>query len=124
MREALHPSLPFVGVEPGIRETIGGWTGAHGPYAGVDPIGTAVLSPWQAETWFRIRFERGEVLGRYGWVGGKLMALDADLDAVMPTRFLPTADGAATFDPFTGKTVPARLDGDTLTIGGVPATRG
>jgi CubicO group peptidase (beta-lactamase class C family) len=108
MQANLHASLPFGGMQAELDATIDELAARLGPYQGTDVLGTAVVSPRSARTYFRLRFERGADIGAYGWVGGKIMAIEGELGRAGETVFAPeSADVLAAYDLFTGRAVRA-----------------
>jgi CubicO group peptidase (beta-lactamase class C family) len=118
LKENLHPSLPFEGNQGAFDEIADGWTTRLGAYQGADALGAAVLSPRVTRTYHRLRFENGEVIGAFGWVGGKIMAIDEELPRAADTLFAPeTADTVWAYDAFTGRKLKATLSADSLALG-------
>lgn len=110
LQNNLHPSLPFAHVEQGTQQLYAMLRDSLGEYEGAEIIGTGVTGPQSAETYWRLKFQRGETIGMYGWAAGKIMALDADLPMAMQKFFLPEdSTTVAAFDVFTGQTVRVSL---------------
>jgi CubicO group peptidase (beta-lactamase class C family) len=101
---SLHPSLPLDGVRTGLMSEWLAYRDSLGEFRGVEPIGTALLSPTAAKSYYRLRFERGDVIGMYGWMAGKVMAIERGLKGAAVTEFVPESESTlASFDLFTGR---------------------
>lgn len=106
LQKNLHPSLPFAHVEQGTQQLYAMLRDSLGEYEGAEIIGTGITGPQSAQTYWRLKFQRGTTIGMYGWAGGKIIALDADLPAAMQKIFLPESPTTfAAFDIFTGRIV-------------------
>lgn len=119
LQKNLHPSLPFAHVEHGTQQLYAMLRDSLGEYEGAEIIGTGITGPQSAQTYWRLKFQRGQTIGMYGWASGKIMALDADLPMAMQKIFLPeSSTTVAAFDLFTGHTVRVSLASATeqLTI--------
>ena len=59
-----------------------------------------------ARSYYRLRFERGEIIEMYGWTAGKVTAIESGLAEAATTQFVPeSAATLASFDPLTGRIV-------------------
>lgn len=106
LQKNLHPSLPFAAVEQGTQHLYAMLRDSLGEYQGAEIIGTGITGLHSAQTYWRLKFQRGETIGMYGWSGGKITAFDANLAVAMQKIFLPeSTTTVAAFDIFTGRVV-------------------
>jgi hypothetical protein len=118
--ENLHPSVPAADMRDGELAWWKRMTDSLGRVESIELVGSALLSPQSVRTFHRIRFEKGSVLGMYGWSAGRIIGGDADMTLAMATPFLSEGENRiASFDLFTGRTIRA-----TFAIGtnGKPST--
>lgn len=114
LKKRLHPSYPFEDVKNALEADMRGLSDSLGPFRGVEITGSVMPTPMSAQTFFRLRFEHGEVGQMYGWGGDRIAAIGERVPRALPTRFAPvSASVVASFDPFTGHTVRVEIDKGT-----------
>jgi CubicO group peptidase (beta-lactamase class C family) len=122
LREHLHPSQSFENTRRWLLESMTELADSLGTFHGIRTLGTAIVSPTAARSYFHMLFERGSYPVVYGWNGERIISFDAEYTVPMETMFLAT--GETTFvhhDLFTGRTLEARFElgaAPTLTITG------
>ena len=120
LEAALTPSLPRAELREEIARQLRSHTDSLGAMREPELLGTAVLSLSSARTYWRMKFERGSVMQEWSWQGGVIMSLDGGMTTAMATVLAPTSSTeAATFDPFTGRSVAVALGvdgGRSLTV--------
>lgn len=119
-QRALTPSLPFEAVRGELTRLLTAYRDSLGTAGEPEVVGTAIASPMSAKTYWRLVFERGSVLQEWAWQGGTIVGLDGGLAGAMTTTLVPTsASTAASFDPFSGRSISVELSsakGRTLTV--------
>jgi len=119
LRGSLHPSLPLDDVKKEIAGTWDAYRDSLGALRSVDPVGTAMLAPMVAQSYYRLRFERGDVIGMYAWTGGKVTAMELGLPGAAAMELAPeNGNTLASFDVFTGRGIEA---GFAVTKSGRPS---
>jgi CubicO group peptidase (beta-lactamase class C family) len=110
LRDALSPSLPFDGVRDELSRELALYTDSLGALRDVEVLGTAVLSTASARSYIRLGFARGSIVQEWSWTGAVIGGFDAGMRAAMPTQLEPvTPTEAASFDPFSGRSVGVEL---------------
>ncbi len=110
LRGSLHPSLPFDDVKKEIANAWSIYRDSLGALRSIEPVGTAMLAPMVAQSYYRLRFERGDVIGMYAWAGGKVAAMELGLPSAAAVMLSPeNGNTLASFDVFTGKSIEARF---------------
>jgi CubicO group peptidase (beta-lactamase class C family) len=108
LEENLHPSIPMADMRDAELAWWRQMQDSLGAVTGIEIVGGAMISPVDARTYHRITFERGSMLGMYGWSGGKIVETGTDLSVAMATPFLPEGGSrVASFDLFSGRTLRA-----------------
>jgi CubicO group peptidase (beta-lactamase class C family) len=111
LREHLHASRSFDGTSRWLVNSTASLEDRLGAFRGIESLGTAVLSPTTARSYFHLLFEHGSYPVVYTWTGEKISGFDSEYIVPMETPFLPT--GASSFvshDLFTGRTIEARFE--------------
>jgi CubicO group peptidase (beta-lactamase class C family) len=104
LEQHISPSLPFESSKPEFLRIF--HPDSLGDALRVEPLGSAILSPAMAKSYYRIIFERGVTLNSFTWVNGKIMATAEGLRQAQPTQFVPSGENDfSSFDPFTGKSI-------------------
>jgi CubicO group peptidase (beta-lactamase class C family) len=114
VRAVLHPSLPTAEAIAGLDTAMAVAERRLGPFLRAESVGSVNTGPGAALSFVRIQRQRGSALLRLGWVSGKVLAFDPAAPSVLPTMFLPAADGSwANVDPFSGQVIRLSVERDT-----------
>ncbi len=106
LKAHLHPSYPFENVREGLIRKMMALRDSLGEFIALEDAGSVMLTPATAQSYFRLRFQRGSVLQMYAWAGDKISAIDDEAGVAMRTRFVPASEqDIVSFDPFTGRSV-------------------
>jgi CubicO group peptidase (beta-lactamase class C family) len=122
LREHLHPSLSFENTRRWLSDSMAELADSLGAFRGIRSLGTAIISPTVARSYFQLQFERGSYPVMYGWNGERIISFEAEYAVPMETVFLPSGDATfAHHDLFTGRTLEVRFEpgaAPTLTLTG------
>jgi CubicO group peptidase (beta-lactamase class C family) len=122
LREHLHPSLSFENTRRWLSDSMAELTDSLGAFQRIRHLGTAMLSPTTARSYFHMLFENGSYPVAYIWNGDKIISFQAEYAVPMATLFLPTdTTSFVHHDLWTGRTVEARFETGpraSLTISG------
>jgi CubicO group peptidase (beta-lactamase class C family) len=111
LRVHLHRSLSFEGTSQWLLAATASLTDSLGTFQGVTSLGTAVISPTVARSYFELDFERGSYPVMYGWNEDKINHFDAEYEVPMQVTFYPVGDTRfAWHDLFTGQTILATFE--------------
>lgn len=120
LKNHLHPSYPFENVREGLIQHMMALRDSLGEFIALEDAGSVMLTPTTAQSYFRLRFQRGSVLQMYGWAGDKISAIDDEVTVAMRTRFAPASgEEIVSFDPFTGRSIRISFTADPGGVSGL-----
>jgi CubicO group peptidase (beta-lactamase class C family) len=117
LQRALTPSLPFDAVRDEMTRLLSSYRDSLGALTGATLLGTGILSKVSARTYWQLDYERGAVVQEWSWNGGVVTSIEDRLPGAMVTPVAPTSESsAASFDPFSGRSISIAIDPRTRAL--------